>query len=97
MLFYGMIQITNAKVGMIQETYNMIDEFSLRAEAKRFTHKTMHKTSCQFLDDAKNNMVSKIPFNSANAIAITEAFSGFDQPDFMANVTATNSSSKRDD
>ena len=48
-------------MGMIQQNYNVIDEVNLRAEAKRFINKTMQKIkSCHFLDDIKNNIISKI-------------------------------------
>ena len=38
----GMILTTRAKLGMITENYNAIDDVNLRAEAKRFTQ-TMQK------------------------------------------------------
>ena len=41
-------------MGIIRQNYIVIDVINFRAEAKRFTHKMMHKiTSCKFLDDAK--------------------------------------------
>ena len=41
--FNGVIWTTRAKVGMILQNYNVMDEVHLRVEAKRFTHKTMQK------------------------------------------------------
>ena len=50
------------KVVMIQQKYETITEVNYRADTKRFTHRRCKKlTSCQFLDDAKNNInMSKI-------------------------------------
>ena len=38
-----MVLTKRTKVEMIQQNYNMIDEINFRAEAKRFTHKTIQK------------------------------------------------------
>ena len=53
-------------MGMIQQNYNMTDRVNYGADAKRFTHRRCKKlTSCQFLDGAKNNIMSKILVYSA--------------------------------
>ena len=48
LLFYGMALTKRTKVVMIRQTYNVIDWINFRAKAKRFTNKTMQKTSCYF-------------------------------------------------
>ena len=49
------------KVTMIQQNYKTITGVNYRADTKRFTHRRCKNlTSCQFLDDAKNNIMSKI-------------------------------------
>ena len=60
-LFCGTILSIKSKVGMMQQNYNVTDLVSYGADAKRFTHRRCKKlTSCQFLDGAKNNIMSKI-------------------------------------
>ena len=51
-----MVLTKRTKVGMIRQHYNVIDRINFRAEAKRFTHKTI---------DAKKNHVIFPGVNSA--------------------------------
>ena len=47
---------------------NVADRVNYRADAKRFTHRRCKKlTSCQFLDGAKNNIMTKILAKSYRA------------------------------
>ena len=49
------------QVVMIQQKYGAITGVNYRVDTKRFTHRRCKKlTSSQFLDDAKNNIMSKI-------------------------------------
>ena len=46
---------------MIQQKYEAITGTNYRADTKRFTHRRSKKlTWCQFLDDGKNNIMSKV-------------------------------------
>ena len=51
MLLDGMILTTRAKVGMIQQYYDMIDEVSRRVEVKQFAQRkkiTFYKSQSKF-------------------------------------------------
>ena len=45
MLLYGRILTTTAKVGTIQQNYNVTGEVNLRVKAKGFTHKVMQRNN----------------------------------------------------
>ena len=44
-LLYGRILTTTAKVGTIQQNYNVTGEVNLRVKAKGFTHKVMQRNN----------------------------------------------------
>ena len=57
-LLYGMILTTRAKVGTMQQNYNVIGEVNLTGKAKGFTHKMIQQ----------KNIMSKILVYAANVI-----------------------------
>ena len=48
-LLYGRIFTTTAKVGTIQQNYNVTGEVNLRVKAKEFTHKVMQRNNMSVL------------------------------------------------